>query len=582
MPDRNTWGDRNEDGDEQTRDSNGRTNAGKKRPRSAPYRKDSTTEQQAQLRSLGFSNARLQSTHSSADVPDMLHIPLGQKSTIGIPQRGSHGAQPDNSSGSKVDDKSQLTSSSTAGRVARITATALEGSHRNVAPTTTSAEHADLESLFEVTFKSAGPLGITFEWAADTTSWPAAGNASSPHSAQSLAVAAPPSGGSLLPRRTKTKTSLLLSSEPDVRSASGGRNLTNVNSLHASPTSDFRRPSLATSPLSSRTVQPSTLPALSSSSSSAASSSILDSYKCSQYALRIQSFPALPGGATSSTLLPASVEHTATLGTDKAANPLTCAEKSSGKQHDIGSGSEGTSEVDGPKGASSSGSGPTAELLRLGDILVAVNGTPVAGPDARRAGITSFEDVVKIVAGAVNTKEANPRVLTFKRGGHLSVPCFPSPMEFPPTVTPMGSGANGVTTRVRSGSGAFTGVSSGREMDFANDFASSKENSQHSHPKAMLSSTSLTELHEEANQTDETFAELSPTSTRSVRSNGTARTRGSGIGNGLEKIAAGERKKIGVHSGALAVSWAAALKEKARYAHMIICGEIAFRYSMPI
>ncbi|CBJ25867.1 conserved unknown protein [Ectocarpus siliculosus] len=77
--------------------------------------------------------------------------------------------------------------------------------------------------------------------------------------------------------------------------------------------------------------------------------------------------------------------------------------------------------------------GPAAgrEILRPGDILVEVNGMPVAGDAARDAGIVSFEDAVGVVAAATAarspTPEAHgqldaaarqrPRVLKFRREG---------------------------------------------------------------------------------------------------------------------------------------------------------------------
>lgn len=71
--------------------------------------------------------------------------------------------------------------------------------------------------------------------------------------------------------------------------------------------------------------------------------------------------------------------------------------------------------------------GPVAgrDVLRAGDILVAVNGSPVAGPAARDAGIMRFEDVVGVVAAATATnaraqsadepQPKRPRVLKFRR-----------------------------------------------------------------------------------------------------------------------------------------------------------------------
>lgn len=576
MPNKNTWGDSNEDGDKHARDSGGRPNSRKKRPRSATYHRDSTTEQHAPLRSLGDSNARPQSARPSSDVRDTLPTTAEQKKSTGVPRLGSHSAQTDDSSGCEVNPDSHLISS--AARVARITATAADDS-QDITAAAVSAHYPDPESFFEVAFKPTGPLGITFEWAADITSWPAAGNASSPHSAQSPAAPAPPPEGSqgedesLPPRRTRTTTTLLFASEPSVRPTSGGGNsTTSVSSSDDPPTPDLPRPFLATPPLSSRTVLPSILPPISSSTSSAASSANADPNKKFQYALRIQSFPLLPGRENLSTLPLAPTGHTATPGTNEKVNLLTTLGKSSGSQHDGRSRSTGTPDINnGANGASGNGNGPATEPLRPGDILVAVNGTPVAGPDARRAGINSFEDVVKIVAEAVNTEETTPRVLTFKRGGHDSASCLPPPIAFPPAIAPVGRGAGGAATGVQPVSGALAGVASGHEVEASNGFASSRVSGRCSRSRVVRSSTSLTLLHEGVDHADETRSEVPLISARSVSSTGTARARRSGVASGLGERAGGGRKVRSLRCGAVAVSSTVALiKEEARYANMTI------------
>lgn len=82
--------------------------------------------------------------------------------------------------------------------------------------------------------------------------------------------------------------------------------------------------------------------------------------------------------------------------------------------------------------------GPVAgrDVLRAGDVLVAVNGNPVAGPAARDAGITCFEDVVGVVAAATTTnaqaqsterpQRQRPRVFHFRRESRQQRSCSPA------------------------------------------------------------------------------------------------------------------------------------------------------------
>ncbi|CAM9183903.1 unnamed protein product, partial [Hapterophycus canaliculatus] len=96
--------------------------------------------------------------------------------------------------------------------------------------------------------------------------------------------------------------------------------------------------------------------------------------------------------------------------------------------------------------------GPVAGrgLLRPGDILVEVNGSPVAGPAARDAGIQSFEDAVRAVAAVAIERTATtgasehpggrphlrPRVLKFRRETQRQRPTFASIPSAPPLTLP--------------------------------------------------------------------------------------------------------------------------------------------------
>lgn len=64
--------------------------------------------------------------------------------------------------------------------------------------------------------------------------------------------------------------------------------------------------------------------------------------------------------------------------------------------------------------SSRTGLAAARDVLRIGDILVEVNGNPVAGPAARCAGITTFQDAVKVVADAAT--DAVPRTGAAERG----------------------------------------------------------------------------------------------------------------------------------------------------------------------
>ena len=106
--------------------------------------------------------------------------------------------------------------------------------------------------------------------------------------------------------------------------------------------------------------------------------------------------------------------------------------------------------------------GPVAgrDVLRAGDVLVAVNGNPVAGPAARNAGITCFEDVVGVVAAATTTsaeaqstektQRKRPRVLSFRREGRQQRPS--SPAVVAPTSPPRNVPSRGGWVKGMSGS----------------------------------------------------------------------------------------------------------------------------------
>lgn len=125
--------------------------------------------------------------------------------------------------------------------------------------------------------------------------------------------------------------------------------------------------------------------------------------------------------------------------------------------------------------------GPAAgrEILRPGDILVEVNGMPVAGAAARDAGIVYFEDAVGVVAAATAarspTPEAHgqldaaarqrPRVLKFRREGRGQRPSSASVTLLLPSPRGPSKGewVNGIPGGGSTGSRSSSGT--GTEQD---------------------------------------------------------------------------------------------------------------------
>lgn len=322
--------------------------------------------------------------------------------------------------------------------------------------------------VFEVEFPPTGPLGITFEWAADPGAlW--GGDGSTPVSSPRT----PPLGSSTLP-----------SISPSPPSARKGRA---VHSLE--PTA----------------VSPAWLP----------------------HALFIQSFPDLPpietstprsatagvgtaitaggGGeasadgevkstAVSSNDVPGSLHQqlhtsreprtTCTPREEKYTNsavvPCTGVSSADAEQPSSTK-SNTTGEAERPGAAQTEPLddaerfGPVAgrEVLRAGDILVAVNGNPVAGPAARDAGITCFEDVVGVVAAATTTnaqaqpvegpRRKQPRVLKFRRGARQQQPTSATDTSAPRNVPSKGGWVKGMSGSESASRSSLSGVAAERD-----------------------------------------------------------------------------------------------------------------------
>lgn len=369
--------------------------------------------------------------------------------------------------------------------------------------------------VFEVTFPATGPLGITFEWAVDST-----------------AVALPPTG------RLSTATD---SMHPLVSPRAGRRQerlLGMINTTTPSSGGGGGTPETTSRALP---LNPSTLPPISSSPSSAPKDGAGHSLEpplapaLLPYALRIQSFPRLPpqepqslhsvipggritaaAGGDSSLLPGGEVEPPAATTSSDRAGFLNLARRSSGDKththeeeecpgsniipyadakfkHDtpllvegnntekkLGAATIGTTEQLGDISTISPVEG--RDLLRPGDVLVEVNGTPVAGPAARDAGVMSFEDAVRVVAAATEAPTATtantgmkqiggprqrPRVFKFRREAQFQRPTSACSSTSTPRILPRAPKltSKGGWVKGMSGSALASGSSSRTAAD---------------------------------------------------------------------------------------------------------------------
>ena len=260
----------------------------------------------------------------------------------------------------------------------------------------------DAPHEFEVEFPPTGPLGITFEWAADSTAMFRAGDGST----------------------------------------------------------------TVTTPRTAPPLDPSTLPPIGSSPSSAPKDRAIHplgppSPPSLPHSLRILSFPRLPpkeslGSGTTIDETGANIstrddetgsrdrtgrDDTGSLHelprassdeipTHQQKNTQSAAGPSEGASNANDQISFPSESISPPAGVGQHGDveafGPVAgrDILRPGDILVEVNGNPVAGPAARIAGVLCFEDAVGVVAATASTGEQKHsedgsrqrrRVLKFRR-----------------------------------------------------------------------------------------------------------------------------------------------------------------------
>lgn len=238
--------------------------------------------------------------------------------------------------------------------------------------------------VFDVVFKPTGPLGITFEWVKDSTAC-----------TESPASDEGPAPMVEISPRDGTQHSYLGTSIPP-------------SAFPAHTRYSFRPTVSERCEAIDSLIQVEHEPSTSSTQSPIRSSfsSPLASTPKGYHALRIKSFPNLPDEV----LAPSGV----TQATDDAKSVLRS------KIGDVGQGDASHEQAEG------------RELLRHGDVLVAVNGTPLAGRAARLAGIKSFEQAVELLRASSRCTE--PRVLTFRRGQAYSHASLPPADVSPPMI----------------------------------------------------------------------------------------------------------------------------------------------------
>ena len=369
---------------------------------------------------------------------------------------------------------------------------------------------SDPFDVFTVEFPSSGPLGITFEWAVDFTT---------PVSARPSQTADAPNTTAITTTTTATwyRAGAEKTSSSPAIFAGEHRSSTNVNVIPEVRDDESASPRALLTPT---VLPPISLP------------SVVPDPSVVPHALRIQSFPQLPGesdlrpaGRRSAT--PTSATHSPVVRTAdvlQRSHAFTTAdgvladmdarrptylrdEESSTDEPSFSAAFDGAATWE-PAATTVTAAAATAtaataataaavaevalgsskavglaaarDVLRIGDILVEVNGNPVAGPAARHAGITTFQDAVQVIADAATDAISGTgaagrgRLFTFKRERWSISPPSPSAAPLlPPAVLTLkgkwvGEGSGGAeqnaspgvqpTAEVGSGSGTASGT----------------------------------------------------------------------------------------------------------------------------
>lgn len=283
------------------------------------------------------------------------------------------------------------------------------------------------QEIFEVSFPPSGPLGITFEWAVDSMAWEMVTDGEALKSGGLATAGLRPlfkTNGTTLPKTPRTisqrpRSAVLLSTRDELRSMrpadfSGGSNPTMPRNFFP----------------------PVTLPPLAKSPQVDLTGSFIP------HALRIQSL------SLSSMEIPQSNARIRTTQNytevkSVAAGGLVEATRSNAQQESIEEkqsvdrttttsiSRERVDKTPDPTSIPSMGHG----VLCVGDVLIAVNGKPVAGPTARVAGILSFQDAVDAVAKVVEGRGVaegegvcrGQRILRFRRAARSTPPSSRAP-----------------------------------------------------------------------------------------------------------------------------------------------------------
>lgn len=289
--------------------------------------------------------------------------------------------------------------------------------------------------IFDVIFPSTGPLGITFQWDVDPTMWPAV--------APQIA---------------------------DVSNSDTARDQESVDSNAMLLRTPRTRTEVETHKVLLREKPSTLLPALSSSPAGA-----ISELTVLPHALRIESFPVLaeasprlPGTSTTPTAtadqafptrsptfpIDASLSGQNGFSRAHALKPEAVDEPAENSEKPKLS--DGFLEKNFPRETETEAkTGPVAgrNVLRPGDILVEVNGTPVAGPAALRAGIECFQDAVEVVAKASTTTQLEDgggaaRVFKFRRARQWGSFSSAQPPLAPRVIPPLRDECLGSTSTV--------------------------------------------------------------------------------------------------------------------------------------
>lgn len=318
-----------------------------------------------------------------------------------------------------------------------------------------SFDRSDQE-VFEVSFPPTGPLGITFEWAVDPSARAMVKDGETLNSG-GLATAG------LRPRCKTSATTLPRTPRTISQRPRSAELLSTRDGLRSIRSAEFFGGSNPTTPR--KVLPPVTLPPLARPPTVDLTGSFVP------HALRIQSLSLssmeIPwsNARFRTTQNHAEVESVAVGGLIKATRTNDKQESIEEKLSVDRASTTSTSREKADKTPATTSVPSTGhDILCVGDVLIAVNDKPVAGPAARVAGILSFQDAVDTVAEVVEGRTVaegegvhrGQRILKFRRAARSTPPSSRVPISL---VQPSGK-----TEYVRglSGRDASTGKDQGK------------------------------------------------------------------------------------------------------------------------